>query len=298
MLFSERYGYKKVKMLKKDEMPNYLRTRIWNIFHKNVFNSYINNNQGFNMKTGIFYLDHPQYPQDSYSTFITVLWDEFFKSNVGVIEHRKCTEVVEMIENFFGKLTWNDVYDFMEFFVSNFEDKYTVKNVSININTVLEEEKAPYRILKGEVIPLTSKEEIKEIEKALNVPDKFKSVREHLLKALSKWSDRKNPDYENLIKESICAVESLAEMLQGKKGTLGDLIKNLDIHPALKNGFKKLYGWTSDDSGIRHGEYGESFPCGEGEARYMLITCSAFVNYVIAKFDVGISNEQETKYYV
>ncbi len=52
-----------------------------------------------------------------------------------------------------------------------------------------------------------------------------------------------------------------------------------------KDGFKKLYGWTSDACGIRHGEYPDSFLCGESEARYMLIICSAFINYLITKLE-------------
>jgi len=38
MLFSERYGYKKInEALLRENMPEHLRTRIWNVFYKDVF---------------------------------------------------------------------------------------------------------------------------------------------------------------------------------------------------------------------------------------------------------------------
>ena len=96
-------------------------------------------------------------------------------------------------------------------------------------------------------------------------------------------SDRENPDYANSIKESISALQSLAQILLGEKGTLGEVIKKLDVHPALKQGFSNIYGWTSDEGRIRHGKTGEPLEPGLTEARYMLITASAFINYLIVK---------------
>lgn len=50
-------------------------------------------------------------------------------------------------------------------------------------------------------------------------------------------------------------------------------------------GFNNLYGYTSDESGIRHG--GINFIDSPAEdARYMLVSCSAFINYLIEKYEV------------
>jgi hypothetical protein len=138
-------------------------------------------------------------------------------------------------------------------------------------------------LIEEQIVPLISQVEIEEVEKALNVP--YKNVHDHLNKALSLLSDRKEPDYPNSIKESICALESLVQILLGEKGTLGDLIKKLDVHPALKQGFSNLYGWTSDEGGIRHGRVEENFKTEIAEARYMLVTTSAFINYTLLKFN-------------
>jgi len=61
------------------------------------------------------------------------------------------------------------------------------------------------------------------------------------------------------------------------------------MHPSLKQGFEKLYGYTSDDDGIRHALLDEANLDME-DARFMLVSCSAFVNYLVVKAQkAGIS---------
>lgn len=117
----------------------------------------------------------------------------------------------------------------------------------------------------------------------------FDSVNNHLEKALSFYSDRKNPDYKNSIKESISAVESMCCIICGKKVELGKALGKLEkngiyIHGAMKNGFQALYGYASDESGIRHGGI-EDKEVTEEDAKFMLVSCSAFVNYLKVKFN-------------
>jgi hypothetical protein len=124
-----------------------------------------------------------------------------------------------------------------------------------------------------------------EIEQALNEargPDQT-----HLRRALELLSNRESPDYRNSIKESISAVESLAAGIAGaEKGTLGQLIMKLEVgiglHPALKAAFSNLYGYTSDEGGIRHALM-ENVTIRFDDAKFFLVVCSAFINYVKAK---------------
>jgi len=55
-----------------------------------------------------------------------------------------------------------------------------------------------------------------------------------------------------------------------------------DALRALKQAFEKLYGYSSDADGIRHALMGDSNVDFE-EAKYMLVTCCAFVNYLAEK---------------
>lgn len=104
---------------------------------------------------------------------------------------------------------------------------------------------------------------------------------------MSLLSDRSNPDYRNSIKESISAVESACQVITGSKSaSLGDALKKLDknieIHSALKQAFLKLYGYTSNEDGIRHAIFDKS-EISFSDAKYMLVSCSAFTNYIIGK---------------
>ena len=54
------------------------------------------------------------------------------------------------------------------------------------------------------------------------------------------------------------------------------------LHPTLKLAFEKLYAYTNGKDGIRHALMEEK-NLGIEDARYFLISCSAFSNYLIEK---------------
>ncbi len=56
----------------------------------------------------------------------------------------------------------------------------------------------------------------------------------------------------------------------------------ISLHPALKDAFSSLYGYTSDAEGIRHALLDEPNLSFE-DAKFMLVSCSAFINYLISK---------------
>jgi len=276
MLFSERYGYKKPPMLNRDEMPASLKTRIWNVVYLLIF-SKIGDPDGQRISRTFNHLPYE---------FLKKLWYNFFVGDLMAFDQLDWLERVNVVKNMYDNVfKWFEVYDFIEFILNNYDDAKITAIIAEELDLVFEKENAPYRIVGNQVVSITSEEEKEEIEKALNILDKYKPVREHISKALNLFAKRPEPDYKNSIKESISAVESLVMIIEGDKKELPKLIEKLNVHPAMKDGFKKLYGWTSDACGIRHGEYPDSFPCGEPEARYMLIICSAFINYLITKLE-------------
>ena len=183
---------------------------------------------------------------------------------------------------------WYTIFDFIERYLG-VSDETTSKKMANEFNRILEDEVSAYRIIDNLVVPVTNESELATIEEAMNLP--YDSVQTHISKALSLYADRKNPDYENSIKESISAVEAMCCIITGMTGaqaTLGAAIKKLKdngvhIHSALERAFSALYGYTSDENGIRHG--GIDFKNAPAEdAKYMLISCSAFVNYLMEKW--------------
>jgi hypothetical protein len=97
-------------------------------------------------------------------------------------------------------------------------------------------------------------------------------------------SDRQGADFRNSIKESISAVEAASRLGTGQtKASLGDALKHVpNLHPALKNGFSAIYGYTSDQSGIRHSLLDEP-DIDYADAKFMLVACAAFTSFLHTK---------------
>lgn len=184
-------------------------------------------------------------------------------------------------------LEWYEVYDFIDFVANHVDHGDTSINFVEACNTVLKRELEAYRFVEKKLVPVTSEQEIAEINEALSVSRTFTP---HLERALNLLADRKSPDYANIIKESISAVEATCKLITGDpKATLGQALGRLEskgvvLHADLKEAFKKLYGYTSDAQGIRHGWVGKADLDVE-DARFMLIACSAFINYLVVKAD-------------
>lgn len=139
--------------------------------------------------------------------------------------------------------------------------------------------------------PISDPTEIQEIEEAISRArnEGLYGTHEHFRTALEFLGKKPQPDYRNSIKEAISAVESIVKQIsgsssQGLDSALDELDKYTEIHGALKSGFKKLYGYSSDENGIRHAILDQP-NVGFAEAKYMIVSCSAFANYLIAKAD-------------
>lgn len=118
----------------------------------------------------------------------------------------------------------------------------------------------------------------------------FQAVTSHIQNALDLYADNRNPSYRNSIKESISAVEAMCRLIVNDEPTLGKALKEIEtqgsviLPSALKQGFDKLYGYTSSSQGIRHSlGLTEEPNVKQDDARFFLIACSAFVNYLATK---------------
>lgn len=185
--------------------------------------------------------------------------------------------------------SWWLIYELIEIYVARILETSKKDEFIGQVNRILEEENSGYRMIAEIFVPITNEVELSAVEETLF--SSFDVVEKHMKKALSLYSDRLHPDYENSVKESISAVESMCCIITGESGktaTLGATLKKLEkhgihIHEAMKSAFEKLYGYTSDENGIRHG--GINFKgASSDDARYMLISCSAFINYLTAQY--------------
>lgn len=193
-------------------------------------------------------------------------------------------KVAGFVRNYFFAAKWHEIYDFVEFVLSSVADPMKA-NLCTTWNTMLERENAGYRIVGGQVTEITNESELAEVQEAL--VSNVEGVRRHIDAALALFSNRSSPDYRNSIKESISAVEAICRALAGDSGTtlgaaLNSIQAKLGMHGALKSALSSLYGYTSDEHGIRHAMLEEP-NLGSAEAKFMLVVCSAFANYIIAK---------------
>jgi hypothetical protein len=152
------------------------------------------------------------------------------------------------------------------------------------LNNLFERELVGYRLIGLEITPVDSSAEAEAVTGALSDADPISGARHALERAVKLLTDRATPDYPNSIKESISAVEAVVKRLTGE-GTFGDGLKKLEdaglkVHPALKGAWSKMYGWASDEPGVRHGST-DAADVDQALAKYILVSCSAFVSYLV-----------------
>ena len=79
----------------------------------------------------------------------------------------------------------------------------------------------------------------------------------------------------------------MSSLANKPKATLPDCIKIIKrrdgLHPAFEKALVKLYGYTSDEGGIRHALTDESVDPAFSDAKFMLVACAAFVNFLWTK---------------
>ncbi len=253
-------------------MSDELRAALWNTLHAIVWDS-----DGFMQS---------HYGQPKIEDFSWLVWAYYFKRPVderpGFVElGNRSSRIFEEIRKYFFAASWNEVYDFIEF-VARIWNKETPE-LPKYLNHILSQEFSAYRFIEGKLVDINDEQELEMLEDALT-DTRFAPITAHLRRALELLADRHQPDYRNSIKESISAVEAMAKVASGNdKATLGEALKVLEkngrLHAALKDGFLKLYGYTSNEHGIRHAMLEEP-DLNQADAKYFLLSCTSFVNYL------------------
>ncbi len=294
MSFSERHGYSLPRTIIQTEgIDEPLKNGIWNVIYETFFSNL------------------PQFLSDftGESKFIVKeIWKDVYKDRIDEIPSTRDRILGRIIDSYF-EAEWYWIYDFVEllaslsnFIAETYQDgnftasvldrEETHKTFKKKINSVLEKEASGYRLFDDcKIISVIKQEEVQEIERALSQTKSIalNGVHVHLSSAIDSLSNRKQPDYRNVIKESILSVESLVKVISGEANAdLSKALKSIErtgkvkIHKALSSGLVAIYGYSSDKNGIRHALLDEDDTAQE-DAVFMLVSCSAFVNYLIAK---------------
>jgi hypothetical protein len=267
--FSERHNFKNPRdTFQIQHIDNELRNRLWNQIQLFYFDKLEMN--GIYIKYQLDFL------------FFKKIYDEFLKS------HEKIDTYLDGLnkdlKNEFFAFQWYEIYDFIEYISELYHNTDLNEEFKSKVNQVLEDEMSGYRFVGDFIVPIIENTEIEAIEEALEC--EYTGVKIHLSNSLESLSDKENPDYINSIKESISAVESAVNLVSGKKNVaLNRCIQHIpfEMDRNFNSAMIKLYSWTSSADGIRHGVTEEEIKSSFAEAKFMLVTCSAFVNYLIDK---------------
>ena len=276
-LFSERFGYKPVREnFQIEGIDDALKNRLLNKVREYYF-ELVPTDYQYNS----YMIDQKDYK------FFKRIYDEFYK--LPNPPSKDIHEVYQNINSWFFRMEWYEVYDFIEFIANTYWNKKINEVFKKEVNKVLEEEMSGYRFVGDYIAPIIDEIEIKEIEDIFE--SKYEPVKRHLSNAIEHLSDRKNPDYINSIKESITAIEAITQIITGRKTDLANCLKELkkqkilDLNNNFTNALTLLYDWSNKEDGIRHAHTSEKLRTTFEEAKFILVTSSAFINYVITKYE-------------
>lgn len=287
MKFSERYGYvKPAEVLKRGFLDAEGITALCNCYdHLAMWFNRYDVNQSYRRHDE----SYTELEEATWCFFMNQRRDDFYGYNSHKIA---ATEYLQSDQH-----EWYLKFDLIEFTLNALrrmapQGDRNYATVVLNfvrlLNSTFKRLDYAYRVVDDHIVEITDEEEIATIEEAVR---QTSAVKLHLSEALKHLSNRTNPDYRNSIKESISAVEALCREITGEN-TLGPALKTLEkngvvIPRFLQSGIEKLYVYTNDPhTGIRHALMdGTEAPTFE-EAKYMLVMCSAFVNYIQGKRSV------------
>ena len=276
LTFSQAQGYEELPgPLKLEELPSEARVRIWNVFYVSISASKTSSGEIVHPWREILlamHASHHNLPLDE--------WNNSFKGN-----RRNLRQWVET-------LRFNKVFDLIQFVLRQpqcprpFIDLMKGAFASSNLAYTIDETPPPT------IIPAVTDAEGNTIIESLQALRRagLDGSASHLREA-SECINRN--DWAGSIRESINAVESVARRLDPKASrTLGPALASLEkhvaLHPALKEAFTKLYGYTSNEQGIRHALLDRSTAeVGIDEAVFMLGACASFASYLWRKHAVG-----------
>jgi hypothetical protein len=256
--------------LKRGEVSQEFRAVLWAELHHRLQAA----RQAF---AGDFYVEDPwdNILQDEHVLRRHLPIDEF--SNL-------YSEVVAYVKALIFNSIWSHLLGWLEFVLKH---PSCPDDFAESVAQLMAYSRLAYTVYDGVVIgPSGSEAERRTIEQAFVDldPSAFSGARSHLRKAVEELTAG---HYAGSVRESIHAVEATARVLEptaALSSALAKLEKSAKIHKALKHGFGNLYGYTSDEEGIRHPLLDDGTAnVDETDALFMIGACAAFVSYLINK---------------
>ncbi|MCY4498420.1 MAG: hypothetical protein OXC14_14165 [Rhodospirillaceae bacterium] len=279
LTFSQRYGYEPLpELMRLEKISKDLRREIWNTVHAFFRERSQLNTAG----TQIYFTQDVR-------KYIERVWGRFQR----VSESRVSTKYNEVMENFESIITrhsFNQVLDLLEITI---DEQNASDQLETRIERLFYRHASAYWLDRSQqpcrFVACASEEQGAAIKQAIAAIREggMEGAATHLRQAV----DHINAgQYADSIADGIHAVESVARMIDSKANkTLGLALKSLETaevlkHPALREAFDKLYGYTNTEQGIRHALLDKgAADVGLDEAIFMFGACASFAAYLTEK---------------
>lgn len=289
---SIRDGRRSIPQLGIQDMPPELRLSLWNVIEPWLWEGHYSGS--YEKRARWVYNFHAiRWPTNEIPSK-TLKYEATNRLHYWFMSDASCDEIYDFIEGI-PEMVYDEFHvvdhDLMELKQrsdSIYRDAMRIIDTFVrDANNMLEREGSPYRFLNNLLTPITNDVEIEEVNAAVSGIDRFSVAREHIAEGLKHLGARP-PAYADCIKQSISGIESALRIAaDDKKSKMASLLRKFEdkyggIHPSLRAAIDKLYGYASDEDGVRHGATA-AVTVGEAEARAMLVTCSALMNFLIRK---------------
>jgi hypothetical protein len=222
--------------------------------------------------------------KDEWRRVATDLHVLFFKQPPDKFNHG-AYENKQRLNDFIQRVNIGGLFNLVEFFVRHPGCSGELKR---ELADAFVTARAAYRIFDNKYIAaIGTEEQAAAFERAIADAEakNATAVRKQLIAA---GVALRNSDWAGSLRESIHAVEAIAVRLAPSADTLGSALKVLEqrghLHGGLKAAFGSLYGYSSDEEGVRHAlVFGDEAQVDEADALFMLGACASFVSYLLAR---------------
>lgn len=221
-------------------------------------------------------------------------------------------------EEALARLSWDKAYDFCERLHNylaqevgyHYNDEYEVTApktevqafIASELQRLFSEEELAFEFTEGLVRRRGRKHTVDVTTRAQVVLGDIRlaSARRHYDKAMQFFRSPSKPDYENCVKEAVCAVEAASKILfpAARAATLGDLAKwfastkDVTVPKALTQTIIGIYAYRSGGDGVGHGGAAGGAATPE-VAEYVLAVCASQIIYLV---DVSNSHENDVPF--
>ena len=230
------------------------------------------------------------------------------------------TPFSQKLQTILPKLQWHQVYQFCERVYEKFLEptqywdeeieelvvnEYlldTEKYFTDEINLILDEDNLAFHFVNGKFKRrghAQTQVSFQRVGTVLNYPILSK-VRGYYSKARKFFDERPNPDMENCIKESLCALEACVEALTGKPAS-NDFTKAINqlkgnspkqIPAPIAEAMIKLHAYRGSGQGVAHAAL-QGTKVSEIEAELVLSLVATYITYLV---DLLMNTENEVPF--